>query len=100
MFRASIGPVDSFRISGQKFSLEQLRFLAFPMEPTEYHVKPKTSWLNIRMTKKKIISRYCGDGMPERLTSSKDTVLVHFQSDYSVAHNGFRLGKIVLILIK
>ena len=51
------------------------------------------------MTQKKIISRYCGDGMPERLTSSKDTVLVHFQSDYSVAHNGFRLGKVVLILI-
>ena len=39
------------------------------------------------------LGKFCGSEVPERISSSSDTVLVHFQSDYSVAHNGFRLGK-------
>ena len=38
------------------------------------------------------LGKYCGQQLPARISSSSDTVLVHFQSDYSVAHNGFRLG--------
>ena len=38
------------------------------------------------------LGRWCGDTLPPAISSSADTVLVHFQSDYSVAHNGFRLG--------
>ena len=37
------------------------------------------------------VSRSC-DTLPPAISSSADTLLVHFQSDYSVAHNGFRLG--------
>ena len=36
--------------------------------------------------------RGCGAEIPAMISSSSDTVRVHFQSDYSVAHNGFRLG--------
>ena len=39
--------------------------------------------------------KFCGSELPERISSNTDTVLVHFQSDYSVANNGFRLGKSV-----
>ena len=38
--------------------------------------------------------RGCGAEIPAMISSSSDTVRVHFQSDYSVAHNGFRLGTI------
>ena len=37
--------------------------------------------------------RGCGEQVPATISSSEDTVRVHFQSDYSVAHNGFRLGR-------
>ena len=37
--------------------------------------------------------RGCGGEIPAMISSSSDTVRVHFQSDYSVAHNGFRLGR-------
>ena len=40
-----------------------------------------------------LLGQFCGEELPSRVSSSKDTVLVHFQSDYSVANNGFRLGK-------
>ena len=40
--------------------------------------------------------RGCGEQVPATISSSEDTVRVHFQSDYSVAHNGFRLGKCLL----
>ena len=36
--------------------------------------------------------RGCGQEIPATISSSSDTVRVTFQSDYSVAHNGFRLG--------
>ena len=39
----------------------------------------------------KEVGRYCGHSMPPRITSSQDTIVLHFQSDFSVAHNGFRL---------
>ena len=39
------------------------------------------------------LGRFCGEELPDRISSNTDTVLVHFQSDYSVANNGFRLGK-------
>ena len=39
------------------------------------------------------LGRFCGEDLPGRISSNTDTVLVHFQSDYSVANNGFRLGK-------
>ena len=38
------------------------------------------------------LGRFCGSEMPGRISSGSESVLVHFQSDYSVAHNGFRLG--------
>ena len=37
--------------------------------------------------------RGCGEEIPATISSISDTVRVHFQSDYSVAHNGFRLGR-------
>ena len=42
------------------------------------------------------LGKFCGLSVPERISSSSESVLVHFQSDYSVAHNGFRLGSEVL----
>ena len=30
------------------------------------------------------LGKFCGSEVPERISSSSDTVLVHFQSDYSV----------------
>ena len=39
------------------------------------------------------LGKFCGEELPGRLSSSAASVLVHFQSDYSVANNGFRLGK-------
>ena len=47
--------------------------------------------------------RGCGEEIPATISSISDTVRVHFQSDYSVAHNGFRLGRtanIHVILIR
>ena len=41
------------------------------------------------------LGKFCGQQLPARISSSSDTVLVHFQSDYSVAHNGFRLGNVL-----
>ena len=40
-----------------------------------------------------VLGKFCGEELPGRISSSTDTVLVHFQSDDSVANNGFRLGK-------
>ena len=39
--------------------------------------------------------RWCGAEVPAQISSSQDTVLVRFVSDYSVAHNGFRLEWVV-----
>ena len=38
------------------------------------------------------LGKFCGEEVPGRISSTTDTVLVHFQSDHSVARNGFRLG--------
>ena len=43
------------------------------------------------------LGKFCGLSVPERISSSSESVLVHFQSDYSVAHNGFRLGSEVFV---
>ena len=41
------------------------------------------------------LGRFCGEEVPGRIEANADTVYVHFESDYSVAHNGFRLEWVV-----
>ena len=38
-----------------------------------------------------IMGKYCGDSVPPSHVSSSNQILVHFQSDWSVAKSGFKM---------
>ena len=42
-----------------------------------------------------VLGFYCGENVPTRISSSMDRLIIDFVSDYSVAHNGFRLEWVV-----
>ena len=39
-----------------------------------------------------LVGRYCGTDLPPEYVSSGSRVYVRFKTDYSVAHDGFRIS--------
>ena len=38
-----------------------------------------------------MMGKYCGDSIPSRTVSSSKEILVHFESDESLTHSGFKM---------
>lgn len=40
--------------------------------------------------------RFCGNDLPPQMTSTGETMTIVFESDYSVAHDGFSANYLIL----
>ena len=73
-----------------------LTFSHFEMEDHYGTGNCSYDFLEVTEAGERPLWRGCGEEVPATISSSEDTVRVRFQSDYSVAHNGFRLGRNLL----
>ena len=69
-----------------------LTFSHFEMEDHYGTGNCSSDFLQVTEGEGSPVWRGCGAEIPAMISSSSDTVRVHFQSDYSVAHHRFRLG--------